>query len=215
LIRTPLQHDIGPVAPRRSRGARRLLYATVRAVILPIVLLVTAYTGGVSVLHAQSDDGGVINREYAIKAAYLYQFGHYIQWPANSYVDKQSTFEIGVLGADPFGGALDEIARDKKIDGRRIVIRRFTTMDDYKPCHILFITSSAPLKEELEAIQKTRDVPVLLVGESPGFAQRGGTINLFIEQNKVRFEVNMEVAKQEQLKISSKLLSLAKIVGTP
>ena len=157
----------------------------------------------------------MINREYAIKAAYLYQFGHYIQWPADSFADDQSPFVIGVLGEDPFGDALDEIARDKKIDGRKIVVRRFASVEDYKPCHILFVSSSVMAADKLSSIQKSQNFPVLLVGESPGFAQHGGTINLFIEQNRIRFEVNMEVAKREQLKISSKLLSLAKIVGSP
>lgn len=168
-----------------------------------------------SFLLAQSYTGGEINREYAIKAAYLYNFGHYIQWPTDSFADESSPFVIGILGEDPFGDVLDEIARDKKIGGRRIVIRRFANLADYKPCHILFVASSAGVTNELPAIQKEQDYPVLLVGESPDFAKQGGAINFFIEANRVRFEVNTEVAKREQLKISSKLLRIAKIISSP
>ncbi len=163
-------------------------------------------------LQGQTSEGAVVNREYAIKAAYLYNFGYYVAWPENTFADDQAPFAIGVLGADPFGDVLDEIARTKKIAGRQIVIKRFASMEDYQPCHILFVTSSARAADSLAAIQKAHFYPVLLVGESPGFAEQGGTINFFIEENRVRFEVNMEVAKQEQLKISSKLLSLAKIL---
>lgn len=186
-----------------------------RSVLIPAVLWAVMFTAGVSFLQGQTDERGLVNREYAIKAAYLYQFGHYIQWPADSFAQEQSPFVIGVLGADPFGDALDEIARDKKISGRPIEVVRLASPADYKPCHILFITSSAAAEDQISVIQKSQKNPVLLVGESPGFAQQGGTINFFIEGNRVRFEVNMEVAKREQLKISSKLLNLAKIIGPP
>ncbi len=167
--------------------------------------------GGVSRLPAQSDDSSEISREYAIKAAYLYQFGRYVEWPAQSFADNRSPLIIGVLGTDPFGGILEEIARTKRIEGRPIVVRRFTSMADYPACHILFITSSVGPEQKAAAIQKAQGTHTLLVGEEPGFVEHGGTINFFLEENKIRFEINAEVAKKNQLKISSKLLSLAKI----
>ena len=191
----------------------RMLKAIMQKTAPAVVLWIVTFVAGAPLLQAQ--EGSVINREYAIKAAYLYQFGHYIQWPADSFADDQSPFVIGVLGVDPFGDALDEIARNKKVAGRPIVIGRFASTADYKPCHILFATSSAGDADKLSAIQKSQKFPVLLVGESPGFAEHGGTIDFFIEGNRVRFEVNMEVAKRQQLKFSSKLLSLAKIIGSP
>jgi hypothetical protein len=118
-----------------------------------------------------------------------------------------------VLGVDPFGGVLDEIARSKRIEGHTIVIRRFASMADYTPCHILFIAASVSPEEKAAAIQKARGSAVLLVGEEPGFADEGGMINFFMDENKIRFEINTENAKQDRLKISSKLLSLAKIIG--
>jgi hypothetical protein len=153
------------------------------------------------------------NREYAIKAAYIYNFGRYVQWPPASFPDSQSPFVIGVLGSDPFGALLDEIAQSKKIEGRPIAARRFASMAEYQPCHILFVSAAASPEQKLAAIKMAQDSRVLLVGEDPGLAERGATINFFLEQNKIRFEINAEAARREQLKISSKLLSLAKIVG--
>jgi hypothetical protein len=169
-----------------------------------------AVLGGAVPLWAQSDDGGDVNREYAIKAAYLYQFGHYVQWPASSFTNDRSPLVIGVLGTDPFGGILDEIARTKRIEGRPIVVRRFASMAEYTYCHILFITASVSAEQRAAAFQKLQGVATLIVGEEPGFAEHGGTINFVLDENKIRFEINTEVAKQEQLQISSKLLSLAK-----
>lgn len=196
-----------------DRGAYRGFGIALRLVVASIVVWAVIFPAAVCSIMAQ--EGSLINREYGIKAAYLYQFGHYIQWPADSFADDQSPFVIGILGSDPFGGALDDIARDKKVAGRPIVIKRFALIADYKPCHILFVVSSVEDADKLPAIQKAQNFPVLLVGESPGFAERGGAINFFIEGNRVRFEVNMEVAKRQQLKFSSKLLNIAKIIGAP
>jgi len=215
LILSQIQFDCLSMSIRRGGCKFRALRAIMRGLVASAALWTMIFAADASFLHAQTDEGGLINREYAIKAAYLYQFGHYIQWPADSFADEQSPFVIGVLGADPFGDALEEIARDKKIAGRPIVIERFASIADYKPCHILFVSSSASSGDKSAAIQKRQPFPVLLVGESPGFAEQGGTIDFIIEANRVRFEVNMEVAKREQLKISSKLLSLAKIIGSP
>lgn len=173
-----------------------------------------ALGGGVSVLPAQPEDASSdAIREYAIKAAYLYQFGRYVQWPASAFADSQSPLVIGILGQAPFGDTLEEITRTKRIEGRPIAIRQFASMAEYKPCHILFVTASAGPAQTTAAIETARKSPVLLVGEESGFLQQGGVVNFFLDENRIRFEVNMEAAQQKQLKISSKLLSLAKIVG--
>ena len=189
--------------------ASRVLPRLLLAVFGSAVVLIGGAPWGI----AQSDESAETNREYAIKAAYLYQFSRYVQWPASAFANENSPLVIGVLGADPFGNILEEIAKTKRIEGRPIAIRRFATMADFKPCHILFISSSVSPEQKEAAIQKAKHAPILLVGEEPGFAEQGGTINFFFDENKIRFEINATAVKHDQLKISSKLLSLAKIVG--
>jgi hypothetical protein len=184
-----------------------------RWLVLSAVVWMLTQAGSVCRVSAQSEDGADINREYAIKAAYLYQFGRYVQWPSPAFAGDRAPLVIGVLGTDAFGGILDEIARTKQIDGRVIVVRRFATMAEYTPCHILFINATARAEDKEAAIRKLQGVPTLLVGEEPGFAEHGGMVNFFQDENKIRFEINTEIARQARLKISSKLLSLAKIVG--
>ncbi len=150
--------------------------------------------------------------EYAVKAAYLLNFARYVQWPPEAFQRSDAPLVISVLGSDPFGPLLDEMGK-KKIDGRPIAVRRLSSMADYKPCHILFVTASAAAEDKSDALKLTQRSPVLLVGDDAGFAERGGTINFVVADNKVHFEINRDAAKRGQLKISSKLLGLAKIVG--
>ena len=159
---------------------------------------------GSSTALAQED----ISREYTIKAAYLYNFGRYVTWPEGAFSEADTPFVIGVLGTDPFGEVLDTIAAEKKIEGRRIEVRRFASLDQYTPCHILFVNHSVDPEEQLDVIRRLGDSPVLLVGETPAFAERGGVMNFFVEENKVRFEINPLAAERAQLKISAKLRPL-------
>jgi len=150
--------------------------------------------------------------EYEIKAAFLYNFALYVEWPKDGAPDA-GTFVIGVLGEDPFGPILDRIAHNKTVNGKKIVIKRFDTIEDYTPCHILFIAASEA--DRLAAILKTlNDAPVLTVGDTTGFGQEGVIINLYVEQGKVRFKINLAAAQRVGLTISSKLLRLATIVKT-
>jgi hypothetical protein len=162
---------------------------------------------------AQSADESGLSREYTIKAAYLYNFARYVQWRADAFRSDQDPFVIGVLGTDPLGDDLDRIAQAKQIEARKIVVYRFPSPDKYRPCHIFFVPRTVEPRQQIETIGRLRNSPVLLIGETPGFAERGGTINFFIEQNKVRFEINQQAAKRAGLKISAKLLSLAKLVS--
>jgi hypothetical protein len=149
--------------------------------------------------------------EYEIKAAFIYNFAKYVEWPENTGTDSGEAFVIGVLGEDPFGALLDQLARSKTVGNKRIVIHRFDTIDDYTPCCILFVAASE--QDRLPAIlEKLADSPVLVIGDTPGFARRGVAVNFFIEESKVRFEINPAAAARAGLKISSKLLRLAKII---
>lgn len=145
------------------------------------------------------------SREYEIKAAYLYNFIKYVDWP--SYGD---TITIGVLGYDPFGTALAPL-NSKVVKGRRLVIRHFDSVREAQQCQIIFVSSSE--KQRLQEIfESLRFARVLTVGETQGFADGGGIINFIEENNKIRFEINAEAARRTGLNISSELLKLARLV---
>jgi hypothetical protein len=124
---------------------------------------------------------------------------------------------IGILGDDPFGATLDRIVADKKINGRGFAVKRLKWSKDLKDlrvCNILFVSSSE--KEHIDSVvDSVKWLPILTIGDAPGFAKRGGIINFTLEENKVRFEVNVEAAKNAVLTISSRLLALAKITTQP
>jgi hypothetical protein len=148
--------------------------------------------------------------EYLIKAGFVYNFAKLVVWPANAFAQPDSPIVIGILGADPFGTTIDHVVGDKKVEGRGFVVKRLKWGADFKNCSILFVSSSETAHLE-EVIHMVKGLPILTIGETPGFAKRGGIINLTLEDNKVRFEVNVEAAKQANLNISSRLLALAKI----
>jgi hypothetical protein len=153
--------------------------------------------------------------EYLIKAGFIYNFAQLVQWPSGAFTQTDSPIVIGILGTDPFGTVIDRVIENKKLDGRPVIIKRLKwskePLKDLKDCNILFVSTSE--KEHLdEVIRIVKWLPILTIGETPGFAMRGGIINLTLEGNRVRFEVNIEAAKQANLNISSRLLALAKIV---
>jgi hypothetical protein len=155
---------------------------------------------------------GVINREYPLKAAYLYNFANYIEWPASAFPSDTSPFTIGVLGSDPFGTILDEVAATKKVHDRRIVIARFANAGQVKPCQILFIASSVSRSQRADAQARLANLPVLVICDSGAEQSPGEVIHFITENNRIRFTVNARLAKQSDLRISSKILALAKTV---
>jgi hypothetical protein len=174
------------------------------------VLLCLSMAAGIG---AQSSDSAG-SSEYLIKAGFIYNFAQLVQWPTLSFSQPDSPIVIGILGTDPFGETIDRVIENKKLGGRSVIIRRLKWGKDLKElreCHILFVSSSE--KEHLtDMLNTVKWLPILTIGETPGFASRGGIINLTLEGNKVRFEVNVEAAKQANLNISSRLLALARIV---
>jgi len=152
--------------------------------------------------------------EYLIKAGFIYNFAKLVEWPTISFAQPDSPIVIGILGEDPFGATLDKIVADKKINGRGLAVKRLKwsrDLKDLKDCNILFVSTSE--KEHIESvIDAMKGLPILTIGDAPGFAKRGGVMNFVLEDNKVRFEVNVEAAKHADLTISSRLLTLAKIV---
>ena len=149
-------------------------------------------------------------REYEIKAAYLYNFINYIDWPADALPPAGSTITIGIVGENPFGPALDPL-NGKQIKGRTLAVKQVATAKDLEQCQIVFICTSE--KNRLaEIFGQLKESKVLTVSEMDGFASQGGIINFISERNKVRFEINPDAAKRLGLTISSELLKLARLV---
>jgi hypothetical protein len=146
--------------------------------------------------------------EYEVKAAYLYNFGRFVQWPARATAAEGRYFTICVLGDDPFGPVLNATIADETIDGKTVVAKRISAPQQAANCRILFISSSEDrqLKEILIALAKAS---VLTVSDMPQFARRGGMVQLILDGNKVRFEVNLSSAERAGLIFSSQLLKLA------
>jgi hypothetical protein len=149
--------------------------------------------------------------EYLVKAGFVYNFAKLVEWPATAFAQPDSPIVIGILGNDPFGPIIDRVLDGKKVNGRGFVVKRLKSLNDVKDCHIVYVSSSE-VARSAEAIHLAKNIPVLTIGEIPGFAKHGGIINLTLEDNKVRFEVNVDAAKEADLNISSRLLALAKIV---
>jgi YfiR/HmsC-like len=149
-------------------------------------------------------------REYEIKAAYLYNFLNYIEWPEQSLPPEGGNITIGVIGENPFGQALDPL-KGKQVKGRTLTVKAVSAAAELKDCQIVFISSSE--KDRLPQIfESLKDAKTVTVSEIDGFAQRGGIINFVYERNRVRFEINQEAARSKGLTISSDLLKLARLV---
>jgi len=159
---------------------------------------------------------GYLDRTYKIKAAYLYNFAKYVQWPSSSVPDSgdaANTFTIGVVGGNPFGNSLERIAQQKKLGGKSIRIVSVKQVETVLNCEMLFFSSHSDPRLVDKIFSQVRGHPTLLVGESADFAARGGMINFIIENNKVRFEINARSAADSGVVISSKLLRLGKPVS--
>jgi hypothetical protein len=146
--------------------------------------------------------------EYQIKAAFIFNFAKFVEWPAAAFPKASSPIVVGVLGENPFRDALEKTIKNKTVDEHPVVIREFRAATDATNCHILFISSSE--KAQLPQILKQLNGrSMLTVGEMPGFTETGGMINFVLEGTKIRFQINNEAANGAGLKISSKLLNLS------
>jgi hypothetical protein len=170
------------------------------------VLGLMAFLLGTLVGHAQTSMS-----EYQVKALFLLNFVKYVDWPAAISPDTKAPIVIGILGQDNFNNSLRDAAEGKEINGRAITIRHVSSTDDLSGCSVLFVSSSE--NNRLDAILgKTSILPILTVGEDEEFLQKGGIINFVLKNGKIGLEINLKVAQQVKLQISSKLLSVAEVV---
>ena len=145
--------------------------------------------------------------EYQVKAVFLYNFAKFVEWPEQG----NDPFDLCIVGDDPFGRILEDTVKGKTLQGRAIGINRIRAREKVQGCQIAFI-GAAESGRTRWLLDSIREPGTLTVGESPGFARDGGIINFVIEDSRVHFEINVDAARRAHLQISSKLLSLAKIV---
>jgi hypothetical protein len=150
-------------------------------------------------------------REFVVKAAFLYNFSQFAQWPDDAFASADAPFVIGIAGDDPFGGALEQAVRDKKAGGHPIVVEHCRDAASLRACHILYVSASEA--ENTDDILKKVGDTTLTVGDSDGFTAKGGAFRFLLDEKRVRFEVNIDVVKDLRLKVSAKLLKLARIYG--
>jgi YfiR/HmsC-like len=170
------------------------------------VLALAIACGGPPSLHAQSDA-----EEYRVKAAFLYHFAQFVEWPQETFKDEGNPLTYCMIGEDPFHGALDASLSGKTISGHALRVRHLRLAQEVQGCQVLFLgDEEKKLLPSVLTILKGNSV--LIVGESEHFVQHGGMIGFLVEENKIGFEINMQAAEKAKLKISSKLLALAKHV---
>ncbi|HXW16994.1 MAG TPA: YfiR family protein [Candidatus Acidoferrales bacterium] len=188
-------------SPAFARNAR-LRRSGALSVCLALLLLALCHSPSLG--QSQAD-------EYRVKAAFLYHFAQLIEWPSDPPGDPKSAFLVCTLGADPFHGDLENTIGGKSIGKRTIQIKHFKQPQEASDCEILFIarTENQRLRAILGALA---DAPILSVGEADDFVQQGGTIGFFLEDSKIRFDINLGAANHSGLQISSRLLLLAKNV---
>jgi len=156
--------------------------------------------------------GAKLTHEYDLKAAFLFHFAQFVQWPPEALPEKNTPLTIGILGEDPFGNSLDEIVANESVGGHKLLVRRFQKLSQADSCHILFISSSEKSRME-QVLSRMNRRSILTVGETKDFAQRSGIIGFVVAGKRLRLAVNLAAANAARLTISSKLLRQSEIVG--
>lgn len=152
------------------------------------------------------------NREYQIKAAFLFNFTQFVEWPANALPETKTPLVIGILGENPFGSYLQEIITGEQVNGHPLIVQQYKDAEEIKACHVIFINLTEKNKLE-QVIASLKGRSILTVSDDNDFIKQGGMIRFIKKDNKIQFQINPESAKEADLIVSSKLLRLAEIVS--
>jgi YfiR/HmsC-like len=157
------------------------------------------------------DAGSQSASEYATKAAFVYSFAKFVEWPPNAFTGPDAPVVIGIVGKDPFGRGIDDVVRGQTAGGRSVVVRRLDAASA-RNCHILFISTSE--RQHFDAIiSGLTSGTILTVSDVDDFAASGGMIGLHEDEGRIRLEINLDAAQRAGLKVSSKLIGAARIVS--
>lgn len=152
----------------------------------------------------------VVAPEYKIKAAFLFQFSRFVEWPAAAFASSDAPLTICVLGDNPFGSALQEISAGELVYTHPLIVQHHDDVNDLGACHIVFVSSTEG-EVARRALQRLSGKSVLTVGDSTEFTRQGGVIGLVTVNGKVTLQVNRSSADAAQLRISAKLLRVASL----
>ncbi len=184
-----------------NTSSRGMKFATIwRAIALTLIL------GLPPMIKAEGKAPG----EYDVKAAFLYNFSAFTEWPATAFETPTSPIVVGVVGKDPFGSALDAMMKGERVKDRPLIVWRVTRPEDMSRCHILFISDSET-KQLGEILSRLKSQPVLTVSDIPGFAELGGAVG-FTTAGSVQLSINPAAVQSAHLAMSAKLLRLARLV---
>jgi uncharacterized protein DUF4154 len=193
---------------RRSRRALSPLALLSRGLLAAVAVVSSGVAGVTGVAAARSPEP---TAEYTLKAAFLFNFTKFVEWPADAFADEKSPFNLCILGEDRFGASLDAVVANESVNGRPIVVRRLPRGGEARACQILFL-GRTERERQAEVLAGLRNAPVLTVGETDRFLDDGGLLLFFLEADRIRFAVNLRAVERTRLKISSKMLRLAKLV---
>jgi len=149
--------------------------------------------------------------EYQVKAAFLFNFTKFLDWPANAFRSAQSGIAICLIGEDPFGKTLDELVKGQNVGGRNFTVRRLPQIPRDDSCQVAFLGGMDKSRAE-QALAPVKNLPILTVVDNEDGGDPGAIIGFIVEDSKVRFNINLEAAEKVGIKLSSKLLKLAKTV---
>lgn len=175
-----------------------------------VLLAILSWFCPAPVVSAQGSDPG----EYNLKAAFLFHFAQFVEWPEGAFQNTDSPLVYCTIGEDPFQGALDASFKGKAIGPHSLQVRHLKDSSESQGCHVVFLGKvKRRVPEELAILQGK---PILTVGETEQFVRDSGMIGFCIEENKIRFNINLDAAEKANLRISARLLMLAKtVIGKP
>lgn len=208
------QHAALETAGQKSRGRSPLPWCAWHRALHPVaVAVLTAFLMLVcmGIARAQAQEP---TAEYQLKAAFLYNFAKFVEWPAETFPTTSTPFTICALGNDPFGTSLDAIA-GKTVKDRPLIVKRIRSITAVNGCQILYV-SPHELPQATDLLRSLQKVPVLTVCDMDGCAETGLMLNMRMADNRVQLDMNLEAVQRTTLKVSSQLIKLTRIVkGQP
>lgn len=208
------QHAALETAGQKARGRsplpwcawHRALHPVAGAVLAAFLMLVC-----IDSARAQTQEP---NAEYQLKAAFLYNFAKFVEWPAETFPTTSTPFTVCALGNDPFGTSLDAIA-GKTVKDRTLIVKRIRSVTAVNGCHILYVSPNE-LPQATDLLRSLQKVPVLTVCDMDGCAETGLMLNMRMADNRVQLDMNLDAVQHTTLKVSSQLIKLTRIVkGQP